>query len=131
MANYAYPAIFTEEEGGYSIRFPDIESCYTSAETINDGIAMAEDVLCLTLYWMEKEEKQIPAPARVNDVTHGTNEFVSLVACDTDWYRRFYDSKAVKKTLTIPGWLNDLAERKGINFSGVLQDALKAELRIG
>ncbi len=131
MAKYAYPAVFTEEDNGYSICFPDIEGCYTSAEDITEGIAMAEDVLCLTLYWREKEGKEIPSPSNVNDVVHKEREFVSLVACDTDWYRRFYDSKSVKKTLTIPSWLNDLAERSGINFSGVLQEALKAELRIG
>ncbi|MCD7834317.1 MAG: type II toxin-antitoxin system HicB family antitoxin [Lachnospiraceae bacterium] len=131
MPKYAYPAVFTKEENGYSIQFPDLESCYTSAKDINEGIAMAEDVLCLTLYWREKEGKEIPAPAGVNEIAHAENEFVSLVACDTDWYRRFYDSKSVKKTLTIPGWLNDLAERNGINFSSVLQEALKAELKIG
>lgn len=131
MAKYAYPAIFTKEECGYSIRFPDLEECYTSAMDINEGIEMAEDVLCLTLYWKEKEGSRIPASSGVNDVVHDKNEFVSLIACDTDWYRRFYDSKAVKKTLTIPGWLNDLAERNGINFSGVLQEALKAKLNIG
>ncbi|MCD7734614.1 MAG: type II toxin-antitoxin system HicB family antitoxin [Clostridiales bacterium] len=131
MAKYAYPAIFTPEENGYSIRFPDLESCYTSAQDVNEGLEMAKDVLCLTLYWMEKEGKDIPVPTRVNDVPHDGGEFVSLVACDTEWYRRFYDSKAVKKTLTIPSWLNDLAESNGINFSGVLQEALKAKLNIG
>ncbi len=131
MAKYAYPAIFTPEENGYSIRFPDLESCYTSAQDVNEGLEMAKDVLCLTLYWMEKEGKDIPVPTRVNDVAHDGGEFVSLVACDTEWYRRFYDSKAVKKTLTIPSWLNDLAESNGINFSGVLQEALKAKLNIG
>ncbi|MCD8086749.1 MAG: type II toxin-antitoxin system HicB family antitoxin [Clostridiales bacterium] len=131
MAKYAYPAIFTQEAEGYSIRFPDLEGCYTSAADVNEGIDMAQDVLCLTLYWMEKDGKDIPAPSGVNDVRHDSNEFVSLVGCDTDWYRRFYDSKAVKKTLTIPSWLNDLAESSGINFSGVLQEALKEKLNIG
>ncbi|MCD8147532.1 MAG: type II toxin-antitoxin system HicB family antitoxin [Clostridiales bacterium] len=131
MAKYAYPAIFTKEEEGYSIRFPDLESCYTSAADVNEGIEMAKDALCLTLYWMEKDGETIPAPSGVNDVQHESGEFVSLVGCDTDWYRRFYDSKAVKKTLTIPSWLNDLAESNGINFSGVLQEALKEKLNIG
>jgi len=102
MAKYAYPAIFTKEENGYSIQFPDLESCYTSADNLTGGIEMAADVLCLTLYWQEKEGKDIPAPTAVNEVVHEKEEFVSLIACDTDWYRRFYDSKSVKKPLRFP-----------------------------
>ena len=56
---------------------------------------------------------------------------MSLVGCDTIAYRRFFDNKAVKKTLSIPSWLNDMAERAGINFSGTLQEALKTKLNIG
>ena len=131
MANYAYPAIFTsEEDGGYSIRFPDFECCYTDGANETEGLEMARDVLCLTLYDMEKENKKIPAPSKVNAVQHGENEFVTLVSCDTDWYRRYYDSKAVKKTLSIPAWLNDLAEQNAINFSQELQEALKAKLNV-
>lgn len=93
MAHYAYPAIFTKEECGYSIRFPDFESCYTSAENTVEGLEMANDVLCLTLYEMEQRGAEIPKPSEVNAITHDNNEFVTLVACDTDWYRRYYDSK--------------------------------------
>lgn len=131
MANYAYPAIFTpEEDGGYSIRFPDFECCYTDASDEAEGLDMAKDVLCLTLYDMEKDNKKIPKPSKVNAVQHEPEEFVTLVSCDTDWYRRYYDSKAVKKTLTIPAWLNDLAEKNAINFSQELQEALKAKLNV-
>ena len=130
MANYVYPAIFTKEEGGYSIRFPDFESCYTSAENTAQGLEMANDVLCLTLYDMEQRGMEIPVPSEVNDVPHENREFVTLVACDTDWYRRYYDSKAVKKTLSIPSWLNTLAEQNALNFSQVLQEALKEKLHI-
>lgn len=62
---YVYPAIFTEEEGGVSIHFPDFDSCYTSAETVADGLAMATDVLCLTLYDMEESGQPAPAPSRI------------------------------------------------------------------
>lgn len=130
MANYVYPAVFTKEECGYSIRFPDFEACYTSAENTVEGLEMANDVLCLTLYDMEQRGAEIPAPSEVNEVPHGETEFVTLVACDTDWYRRYYDSKAVKKTLSIPSWLNTLAEQNALNFSQVLQEALKEKLHI-
>lgn len=131
MAKYLYPAVFTKEDAGYSVNFPDLESCYTSGETLEEAMEMANDVLCLTLYGLEQDGKPIAPPSAVNDVAHGENEFVSLVGCDTIEYRKFYDNKAVKKTLTIPSWLNDMAERNGVNFSGVLQDALKARLNIG
>lgn len=127
---YVYPAVFTEEESGYSINFPDLESCYTSAETLEEGIEMANDVLCLVLYHMEEDGKDIPPASEIRSVACGENDFVTLISCDTLEYRKFYDNKAVKKTLTIPSWLNTMAEREDINFSAVLQKALKAELQI-
>ncbi len=133
MAKYVYPAIFTpEEEGGYSIRFPDIENCFTGAATLAEAMEMANDVLCLMLYDLEQKGAAIPAPSAVQALHQQAvgEEFVTLISCDTIAYRRFYDSKAVKKTLSIPSWLNDMAERAGVNFSGVLQEALKQRLNI-
>lgn len=130
MAKYVYPAVFTPEDGGYSINFPDFESCYTSAETLADGMAMANDVLCLTLYGLEEDGGEIPAPSSVKSVKTEGDSFVTLISCDTIEYRKFYDNKAVKKTLTIPAWLNTMAERQGVNFSLTLQTALKQELNI-
>lgn len=131
MAKYVYPAVFThEEDGSYSINFPDFESCYTSGETLADGIAMAEDALCLVLYDMEEKGAMIPAASDLNAVPHGEHELVTLISCDTIEYRKFYNNKAVKKTLTIPAWLNTMAERQGINFSTVLQKALQQELHL-
>ena len=91
---------------------------------------MAADVLCLTLYGLEEEGKPIPAASDLQSVEAKKPAFASLVRCDTIEYRRFYDNKAVKKTLTVPAWLNTMAERNGINFSLVLQTALKHELNI-
>lgn len=131
MAKYLYPAVFTKEDVGYSVNFPDLKNCFTSGSTLEEAMDMANDVLCLTLYAMEQDGQAIPTASTVNSITHDENEFVSLVGCDTIAYRRFFDNKAVKKTLSIPSWLNDMAERAGINFSGTLQDALKAKLNIG
>jgi predicted RNase H-like HicB family nuclease len=131
MAKYVYPAIFTlESDGGYSVSFPDIESCYTSGDDMPDALDMAEDVLCLMLYDMEKNGVAIPAPSDSKSIKTNANDVVSLVGCDTAFYRRFYENKSVKKTLTIPMWLNERAERANINFSGVLQQALKTQLHI-
>lgn len=131
MAKYLYPAVFTKEDAGYSVSFPDLKNCFTSGETLEEAMEMANDVLCLTLYDLEQEGAMLPAASAVNSISHEENEFVSLVGCDTIAYRRFFDNKAVKKTLSIPSWLNDMAERAGINFSGTLQEALKTKLNIG
>ena len=130
MAQYVYPAVFTEEDCGYSINFPDLENCFTSAETLGEGIKMANDVLCLTLYEMEQAGKPIPAPSSIRDIRVNDHEFVNLIACDTVEYRKFFDNRAVKKTLSSPSWLNDMAERADVNFSATLQAALKQQLHI-
>ena len=130
MAQYVYPAVFTEEDCGYSINFPDLENCFTSAETLGEGIRMANDVLCLTLYEMEQAGQPIPAPSSIRDIRVNDHEFVNLIACDTVEYRKFFDNRAVKKTLSIPSWLNDMAEKAGMNFSQVLQEALKRRCKL-
>lgn len=130
MAKYIYPAIFKKDGEFYIVRFPDLEGCYTQGNDLQDAYEMAADVLCLTLYDMEEEKEDIPPASDGCEVETEQGEFVSLVTCDTLEYRKYYDNKAVKKTLTIPAWLNTMAEREGINFSAVLQSALKRELHI-
>ena len=131
MAKYVYPAIFTEDEDGYSVRFPDVDGCFTSGRSLQEALEMAEDALCLMLYDMEESAEAIPAASGVNNVQTEPGEFVSLIGCDTLAYRKRYGSKAVKKTLSIPSWLNEAAEKAGVNFSNVLQDALKQQLHLG
>lgn len=129
MAKYAFPAVFTAYENGlYSVNFPDVPSCYTDGEGLADALEMANDVLCLRLYDIEESGEPVPEPSDPKAIKTNENEFVSMVACDTLEYRKFYDKKAVKKTLTIPNWLNVIAERAGINFSQVLQEALSEKL---
>ncbi len=130
MAKYIYPAIFAKDGELYTVRFPDLEGCYTQGEDLQDAYEMAEDVLCLMLYDLEEEGESIPPASEVSAIKTEKGEFVSLVSCDTLEYRQYYDNKAVKKTLTIPAWLNTMSEREGINFSAVLQSALKSELHI-
>lgn len=125
MAKYVYPAIFTpEEDGSYSIVFPDLEGCYTCGDNLEDGIEMAEDALALVLYGYEKDGREIPAPSARSAFSVSGNDFVNLIACDTMKYRKMYNNKAVKKTLTIPEWLNEAASAMGLNFSQILQEAL-------
>lgn len=130
-SKYVYPAIFTpEKDGGFSVLFPDIEGCYTCGDSLEDSLEMATDALALVLYGYEKDGRTIPAPSDRTSISLKENEFINYVACDTMTYRKRYNNKAIKKTLTIPEWLNEEATALGINFSQVLQDALKEQLNI-
>lgn len=131
MAKYVYPAIFTpEEEGGYSVFFPDLEGCYTCGDNLQDALFMANDVLAFVLYDYETEGRKIPTPSKVESMEKSDGDFVNYVACDTVEYARMHNNKAVKKTLTIPQWLNDAALKQDINFSQVLQEALMQKVNI-
>lgn len=131
MAKYVFPVILTPEENGlYSANFPNLKSCYTQGENLADALNMSADVLALTLYDLEEKGKVIPTPTPINEIKTADGEIVSLIFADTIEYRKFYDNKAIKKTLTIPSWLNTIAEKNDINFSAVLQKALKKELSI-
>jgi toxin-antitoxin system, antitoxin component, hicB family len=84
MAKYIYPAVFTKEvEGGYSVNFPDVPSCYTCGENLYDAIKMAKDVLALILYDLEQDRKEIPIASDIKDIITKKDEFVSLIAADT------------------------------------------------
>ena len=82
------------------------------------------------LYDMEEGGAVPPEPSDVRSIVCAETQLVTLIRCDTIEYRKFFDNRAVKKTLTIPAWLNTMAERQGVNFSMILQNALKAELHI-
>lgn len=128
---YVYSAIFhPEDEGGFSVFFPDIARGATQGETIAECIDMAEDFLCLALYNMEEEGVTIPPATDIKEIGKENDDIATLISVDTDDYRRYYENKLVKKTLNIPSWLNIRAEAANINFSQTLQNALKEELNL-
>ena len=117
-----YPAIFHPEEIGYSVIIPDIEGCFTQGETMDEAVTMAQDAIGLML----EDQKVCPKPSLPSALTVDPGDFVAMVPFDMTEYKKKF--KPVKKTLSIPGWLNDAAEAAHINFSGVLQEGLKSEL---
>ncbi|WP_407306442.1 type II toxin-antitoxin system HicB family antitoxin [Desulfosporosinus sp. SB140] len=126
---YAYPAIFTpEDEGGYGVMVPDLPGCFTCGNNIIDAIDMARDAISMWICDAEDKNESIPEPSDLSKHQPSSGGFINLVDVDTIEYRRQNDSRAVKKTLTIPSWLNVKAEKAGINFSQVLQNALKDQL---
>ncbi len=130
MGKYVYPAVFTPDaEGSYKVHFPDILSCTVSGKNLSEAMFLAGDALAYALYDYEAGEKEVPAPSGTEEISLSKGEFVNLIACDTMEYQKQHSTRAVKKTLTIPEWLNEAATEKGINFSQVLQEALKSKLK--
>ena len=130
---YVYPAIFTpitegEFIGGYAVAVPDLPYVHTFGKDIADAIEMAEDAIAMWLADHEDNNYEIPPPS--TSLPHQPPDFVNLVKADTDQWRRANDNRAVRKNLTIPAWLNNAAEAAHVNFSSVLQDALKSHLKI-
>ena len=124
-----YPAVFTPlEDGQYDVYLPDLPHCRTCGVNLADAIEMAEDAASMWLWDAEKNDETIPPPSE--SLPHEHPQFVSMVLADTDAWRRTNDNRAVKKTLTIPAWLNEQAEKSHVNFSGLLQEALKVHLQI-
>lgn len=123
-----YPVIFTKEDRGYSTVAVDLDGCYSEGDSFDEAYENTQDAIGLYLDGMDK----IPSPSDPATVSEeaGEGQFMCVVEFDETEYKRRNCSKSVKKTLTIPEWLNDEAERQHINFSGVLQEALKARLNV-
>lgn len=130
MSKFVFPAVLSSDETGWYIHFPDLPNVFTDGDTIADAIDMGQDALTLMLMYMEDENIVIPEPTPLSDIPLKDSEQKTYITADTDSYRKKYGMKSVKKTLTIPQWLNTKAENAGINFSNVLQKALKQELNI-
>lgn len=125
---YIYPAVFRFDDDGISVYFPDLPGCLTCGQTIEEAYRMARDALAGYLAVSEEEGDEIPAPSLDAKFPLEDNERVVFVEAWMPPYRSNYADRAVKKTLTIPRWLNDAAEEAGINFSHVLQEALLERL---
>ena len=125
---YVYPAIFVEDDGTIGVDFPDIKGCHTFGDNLADAMEMAKDALEMMLVSYEDDGQEIPTPSKIKDIK--TKGFISYVLADTNEWRREFDSRAVKKTLSIPSWLNSMAERAAINFSQTLQEALCQKLGV-
>ena len=122
-----YPACFYEEkEGGYSVEIPDLLGCITQGNNLEQALEMAEDAALGWILTSIEDEEEIPKASNIKDLKlKNQNGFVTLLSLDIDKYTEKYGTKkSVKKTLTIPEWLNKRAEKIGINFSKTLQEAL-------
>lgn len=124
---YVYPAIFTQEGSQILVSVPNLKGCHTFGNSLQEAIEMARDAAAMWLCIAEDNGEDIPAPSSNLNSDEG---FVSFIDVDTVAYRKLTSPKAVKKTLSIPSYLNEMAETRGINFSAVLQEALKQKMNI-
>lgn len=129
-----YPACFFKEENGYSVIFPDLNWLSTCGDTILEATEMAIDCLAGYIYDKKKSNEPYPAPSSIHKIDiekiateldlSTTDSFINMISVDVELYAKKHFEKYVKKTLTIPAWLNKAALEQNINFSQTLQEAL-------
>ncbi len=137
----AYPACFFKEGNQYSVIFPDLNNLSTKGDSLDDALVMAVDCLAGYLYLLEQDGGTAPKATSMEKVNPSLvakelkaasdSSFVNMITVDVAAYAKMHFEKSVKKTLTIPAWLNTAALQQNINFSQVLQDALKEKLEVG
>ena len=129
MKKLFYPAIFHKaEEGGYWISFPDIPECLTQGDNMEQAYEMAVDALGLAISSRYQQKEDIPTPSEPENISVNDG-FLVIVEFDMLAYQKRNNAKAVKKTLSIPQWLNEEANAMNINFSQVLQEALLTKIQ--
>ena len=122
---FVYPAVFHQEDNAYWVEFPDLPGCQSFGDTLSETMAEAQEALAAYVLTLLEQGKPLAQPSDIDAITP-VDGFTSLVACTIDQYK---ETRAVKKTLTIPSWLNDRATAMGVNFSQVLQEALITKIQ--
>ena len=137
-----YPACFYKEDDGYSVIFPDLNYLATQGDSFEDAMEMAVECLASYLYIAQRDGEDVPAPSSLVNIDPEAvakeldpdlpvgEAIVNLVSVDVAEYAKKHFEKSVKKTLSIPAWLNEAAVAQGVNFSQVLQRALKEQLHM-
>lgn len=137
-----YPACFYKEDNGYSVIFPDLNYLATQGDSLEDAMEMAVECLAAHLHSCKIDGDIIPAPSTLSDINPVAisqkispdepvgEAFVNIVSVDVEAYAKAHFEKSVRKTLTIPAWLNTAALEQGINFSQTLQEALLSKVQV-
>ncbi|MCL1875147.1 MAG: type II toxin-antitoxin system HicB family antitoxin [Synergistaceae bacterium] len=131
---YVYPAVFTEEyvaERGtvFTVVFPDVLGCVTEGDSLSGAIEMAREALAGCICSMQQRNEAIPVASPLEDV-QCKDGFVSLIDLDMFEYKRKTENRAIKRTVSLPLWLDTMAQNAGLNFSQTIQDALKERLGV-
>jgi len=120
---YVYPAIFHKnEDGSYTITFPDLPGCISEGKNLNNALFMAQSALKQWISYLADKEQKIPSASALENIKTSKNDLVNLICAEVK------DSKAVKRTVSIPKWMDDKVSLSGLSLSRVLQDALMERL---
>jgi len=127
-----YPAIFHYEDGGYCVEFPDLKGCITEGDNYEEALRMANEAANEFIIFLEDDGQEVPKPSK-KVIVENDDDIVNYIQVDTLKYREEVDElmkKRIKKTLTIPQYLNDLGVKRNLNFSQILADGLKRKLNL-
>lgn len=121
---FVYPAIFhlNSDDNSYTVTFPDLPGCITEGKNLENALYMAQDALNVWLEYTLEHNETIPAASSQHDICLATDEFINFIRTDIK------DSRAVRRTVSIPKWMDDMVSEAGLSLSRVLQDALKERL---
>ncbi|MDR1301124.1 MAG: type II toxin-antitoxin system HicB family antitoxin [Treponema sp.] len=120
---YVYPVIFHKnEDGSYAISYPDLPGCISEGKSLGNALYMAQSALAQWISYLIDKKQEIPSASSVQAVKTSNGDFVNLICAEVK------DSRAVKRTVSIPKWMDDKAVQSGLSLSRVLQDALNEKL---
>ncbi|MDE7313467.1 MAG: type II toxin-antitoxin system HicB family antitoxin [Eubacterium sp.] len=126
MADYVYPAIFhPNEDGSFTINYPDLPGCISEGKSLGNAMYMAQSALTQWLEYLTDKKQEIPPASNLKDFDTAPGEFVNFIRAEMK------DGRAVKRTVSIPKWMDDKVTESGLSLSRVLQDALKERLHVG
>lgn len=127
-----YPAVLEPLQGrrGYAARVPDVDGCVTTGRDLAETLDNVRDALAACICTLEDYDQPVPEPSSPRTIAHDEDTAVALVDVDTLKYREETDTRSVRKNVSMPAWLCQMADRAGINCSAVLQDALMRKLHL-
>ena len=128
---YVYPALFVVEDDGIIVTFPDLDDTFTDGATMQEAFDNAEDVLNLMLWNREEEKADIPLPSSPEEIIVPQGTMLVMIKADTLAYRKLHDQKTIRRSITLPSWLDTIAREHNINFSQLMQNAIRRECGIG
>lgn len=126
MTEYVYPALFhPNNDGSFTITYPNLPGCISEGKSLGNAMYMAQCALTQWIGYLADKKQPIPSASNPQEITASKGEFVNLIRADVK------DARAVKRTVSIPKWMDDQVSESGLSLSRVLQDALKDRLHIG
>ena len=125
MTEFVYPAVFhTNEDGSFTITYPDLPGCISEGNSLGNAMYMAQAALTQWIEYLTDKKHPIPSASNLADIKITQNEFINLIRADIK------DTRAVKRTVSLPKWMDDMVIEAGLSLSRVLQDALKDRLKV-